>query len=60
MSLGLNLIEGKATGQMHGFWENPFGISDRIKIGPDLALSIEIIFAQFITTGYVSEKNRSK
>src|ERR1700731_697625 len=53
MSLSFNLIEGIATGQLHGYWNNPFGISDRIKIGPDLALSIDIIFAQFVSTGCV-------
>jgi hypothetical protein len=56
MSLGLDLIEGTATGQMHGYWNNPFGISDAIKIGPDLILGVDIIFAQFVTTGCVPRK----
>jgi hypothetical protein len=57
MSLDFNLIEAKATGQMKGFWKNPFGISENVKIGPDLALSVEIIFAQFVTTGYALYAN---
>jgi hypothetical protein len=54
MSLALDLLGATATGVMHGFWNNPFGIGSSVKIGPDLALSVEIIFAQFITTGYGS------
>jgi hypothetical protein len=49
--LDFNAIEGGATGQLAGSWNNPFGISPKITIGPNVALSFKIIFAQFITTG---------
>jgi hypothetical protein len=29
---------------MSGWWVNPFGISPNVKVGPNLALSISIIF----------------
>ncbi|PVF92098.1 hypothetical protein CPB86DRAFT_844605 [Serendipita vermifera] len=50
-SLGANVIEAKATGEMKGWWVNPLGLSEKVKIGPNLALSVEIIFAQFVSTG---------
>lgn len=40
-----------ATGEMNGWWVNPFDISPDVKIGPKLALSVSIIYAQFISTG---------
>ena len=48
---GINLIGASATAQMHGYWTNPIGLGDQVKIGPDVALSIDIIFAQFVSTG---------
>jgi hypothetical protein len=51
LSLGTNFLGASATGQMSGWWVNPFGISPNVKIGPNLALSIDIIFSQFISTG---------
>ena len=51
LSLGTNLWGASATGQMSGWWVNPFGIGQNVKIGPNLALSIDIIFAQFAWTG---------
>ena len=51
LSLGINLIGASATAQMHGYWTNPIGLGDQVKIGPDVALSIDIIFAQFVSTG---------
>ncbi|PVF94618.1 hypothetical protein CPB86DRAFT_712792 [Serendipita vermifera] len=50
-SLGANVIEARATGEMKGWWVNPLGLSEKVKIGPNLALSVEIIFAQFMSTG---------
>ncbi|KAF3924770.1 hypothetical protein ABW21_db0200091 [Orbilia brochopaga] len=42
----------KATGaaSMNGFWTNPFGISPKVKVA-DLALEVEIIYAEFLETG---------
>ncbi|TBU56241.1 hypothetical protein BD310DRAFT_931958 [Dichomitus squalens] len=51
LSLGTNLLGADATGQLSGWWVNPFGISPNVKVGPNLALSISIIFAQFVSTG---------
>ncbi|TBU39054.1 hypothetical protein BD309DRAFT_970509 [Dichomitus squalens] len=51
LSLGTNLLGADATGQMSGWWVNPFGISPNVKVGPNLGLSISIIFAQFVSTG---------
>ncbi|PVF91963.1 hypothetical protein CPB86DRAFT_718410 [Serendipita vermifera] len=50
-SLGANAIEARASGEMKGWWVNPLGLSEKVKIGPNLALSVEIIFAQFVSTG---------
>ncbi|PVF92097.1 hypothetical protein CPB86DRAFT_239611 [Serendipita vermifera] len=50
-ALGANVIEARASGEMKGWWVNPLGLSEKVKIGPNLALSVEIIFAQFVSTG---------
>jgi hypothetical protein len=52
-SLILNFDEfgGTATGQLAGNWPNPFGVSPKVVIGPNVALTISIIFEQFVTTG---------
>ncbi|CAE6440418.1 unnamed protein product, partial [Rhizoctonia solani] len=54
LSLDANLVSADATGQMSGWWVNPLGISPNVKVGPNLGLSISVIFAQFITTGVPS------
>ena len=51
LSLALDPLGASATAQMHGYWTNPLGLGANVKIGPDVALSIDIIFAQFLTTG---------
>lgn len=51
LSLGANMLSAEATGQMSGWWVNPLGISPSVKVGPNLGLSISIIYAQFVTTG---------
>ena len=51
LSLGANFIGADATGQMSGWWVNPFGISQNVKVGPNLGLSISILYAQFLSTG---------
>lgn len=49
--LSTNLMGASATGQMSGWWVNPLGISQQVKVGPNLALSVDINFAQFLSTG---------
>ncbi|KAI0715902.1 hypothetical protein C8T65DRAFT_694551 [Cerioporus squamosus] len=51
MSLGISPLGASATAQMDGYWVDPFGIGQAVKIGPNVALSIDIIFTQFLTTG---------
>ncbi|KAF8434528.1 hypothetical protein L210DRAFT_3410298 [Boletus edulis BED1] len=48
--LAANAIGASASAQMEGWWVKPFGI-DNLKIGPEVTLSIEIIYAQFVSTG---------
>ena len=43
------------TGQMYGLWNDPFGISEYISIGPDLALEIGIVLPTFFVTGLPGE-----
>ena len=44
------MLSAEATEQMTGWWENPLGIGSKVKVGPNLWLSISIIYAQSITT----------
>ncbi|KAH9934541.1 uncharacterized protein BXZ73DRAFT_100731 [Epithele typhae] len=53
--LDINLVGASATAQMHGNWKNPLGLGKDVAIGPDVALSIGIIFAQFVATGTISK-----
>jgi hypothetical protein len=43
------------TGQMHGLWKDPFGISEHVSVGPDLALKIGIVLPVFFVTGLPGE-----
>jgi hypothetical protein len=54
MFLDFNALGGAATGQLSGSWNNPFGISPKLTIGPNVALSIQIIFEEFLSTGIPS------
>src|SRR5690606_29948760 len=49
--LKANLVGAKGFGQMENYWVNPFGISESIKVGPNLALEVGIIYAVLATTG---------
>ncbi|KIP04490.1 hypothetical protein PHLGIDRAFT_39133, partial [Phlebiopsis gigantea 11061_1 CR5-6] len=49
--LSIDALSVSATGEMHGYWNNPFGISEHLKIGPSLALKVEVVLAQFLATG---------
>ncbi|KAF8122693.1 hypothetical protein EV363DRAFT_1553609, partial [Boletus edulis] len=48
--LAANANDASASAQMKGWWVKPFGI-DNLKIGPEVTLSIEIIYAQLVSTG---------
>ena len=50
-SLDIDLTGVNATVDMAGYWVDPFGLGKTVQIGPDIALSIDIVFAQFLTTG---------
>jgi len=44
--MGTNIIR-----QMTNYWVNPLGLSENIKIGPDLAFELGIIYAVLASTG---------
>lgn len=44
--MGANIIR-----QMTNYWVNPFGLSENVKIGPDLAFELGIIYAVLASTG---------
>lgn len=44
--MGANIIR-----QMTNYWANPFGLSENVKIGPDLAFELGIIYAVLASTG---------
>ncbi|KAF9463146.1 hypothetical protein BDZ94DRAFT_1322048 [Collybia nuda] len=48
--LAANLTGASASAEMKGWWVKPFLI-DNLKIGEIVLLSIEIIYAQFVSTG---------
>ena len=48
LAMGPNSAEGSA--QLKGWWHNPFGISDKISIGPVLAIAIEMQYGEPIPT----------
>lgn len=48
--LAANVTGASASAQMGGWWIEPFGVNN-LKIGPEVTLSIEIIYAQFVSTG---------
>jgi hypothetical protein len=53
-SLLMDEIQAKAKGSMEGWWIDPFRISSSVKIGPRIAMEVDIIFAEFIETGLPS------
>ncbi|KAF8593814.1 hypothetical protein BDV93DRAFT_529669 [Ceratobasidium sp. AG-I] len=54
LSLGASFTSAQATGQMSGWWVNPLGISKNVKVGPNLGLSISVLYATFLATGLPS------
>ncbi len=53
MSLAVGLLEAKGAVQMDNYWKNPFGVNG-IKIGPHVALQLDIMYEQFVSTGIPS------
>ncbi|KAI4521171.1 hypothetical protein K525DRAFT_256858 [Schizophyllum commune Loenen D] len=55
LSLGLRPEGANAAAEMQGWWVNPLGLGKDVAVGPEVVLSIGILFAQFLTTGTPSE-----
>lgn len=53
LEMQLGTLEASATGQLTavGGWNNPFGMSEDITVGPNLALKIGIIYETFLEQG---------
>ncbi|KAK4161616.1 hypothetical protein QBC43DRAFT_302785 [Cladorrhinum sp. PSN259] len=53
LNLKLDDLRASATGHLatKGGWKNPFGICKDLVLGPDLALSIDILYETFLITG---------
>ncbi|KAF8139367.1 hypothetical protein K438DRAFT_2030588 [Mycena galopus ATCC 62051] len=43
-SLALNATDVHATGELAGYWNNPFGLSPQVRIGPHVVLVLGISF----------------
>ncbi|KAJ6478994.1 hypothetical protein C8R45DRAFT_833135 [Mycena sanguinolenta] len=43
-SLALNATDIQATGELSGYWSDPFGLSPQVRIGPHVALVLGISF----------------
>ncbi|MEO8147008.1 MAG: hypothetical protein ABI723_05185 [Bacteroidia bacterium] len=54
LMLEIGVAEGRGSATMKGYWVNPFGVNG-LQIGPELALQLGIIYAEFIATGLPSE-----
>ncbi|EUC61644.1 hypothetical protein RSOL_403850, partial [Rhizoctonia solani AG-3 Rhs1AP] len=54
LSLGAGFTSAQATGQMSEWWVNPLGISEKVRVGPNLGLSISVLYATFVATGLPS------
>lgn len=50
LKLGIGIEGANGSGTMKGYWKEPFGITG-LQIGPELALQLDIIYAQFLSTG---------
>jgi hypothetical protein len=52
--LEIGIADARGSATMKGYWVNPFGVNG-LQIGPELALQLGIIYAEFLTTGLPSE-----
>jgi hypothetical protein len=51
VTFDVGITGASAAGGMSGWWVNPCNVGQNVKLGPDLALELEIIYAQFVSTG---------
>lgn len=47
----LDAMGACATAQLEGGWNNPFGISEQLTLGPALALKVDILWSTFMAHG---------
>ncbi|KAF8305444.1 hypothetical protein DL93DRAFT_2160293 [Clavulina sp. PMI_390] len=47
----LDVKGASATAQLEGGWNNPFGISEQLTLGPALALKVDILWSTFMAHG---------
>ncbi|KAF7302282.1 FAD-binding PCMH-type domain-containing protein [Mycena indigotica] len=52
LSLAFNAVEGYATGELAGYWTNPFGLSPKVRIGPEVALTMGILIEELIVSPF--------
>jgi hypothetical protein len=50
-TLAADFKGAKGSGEMQNYWVNPFGIHEKVKIGPTLAIEVGIIYAVLAATG---------
>jgi hypothetical protein len=50
-TLAADFKGAKGSGEMQTYWVNPFGIHEKVKIGPTLAIEVGIIYAVLAATG---------
>ncbi|KAG0131970.1 hypothetical protein HOY82DRAFT_669707 [Tuber indicum] len=53
--LKADIDSAEGFGQMANYWVNPLGLSENVKIGPDLAFELGIIYAVLASTGTPSK-----
>ncbi|RPA89757.1 hypothetical protein L873DRAFT_1849165 [Choiromyces venosus 120613-1] len=53
--LKADVDSAEGFGQMTNYWVNPLGLSENVKIGPDLAFELGIIYAVLASTGAPSK-----
>ena len=51
--LSADLTGASGSSMVERWWINPLGMGTNVKIGPKLTLSLDIVFAQFVTTGSI-------
>ncbi|KAL7269023.1 hypothetical protein RUND412_008329 [Rhizina undulata] len=55
LGIKADLDSAEGFGQMTNYWLNPFGIHEKLSIGPNLCLEIGIIYAVLASTGTPSK-----
>lgn len=49
--LKADLASAQGFGQMTGYWHNPFGVGEHVRVGPNLVLEVDVIYAALVATG---------